>query len=292
MRNSKAITISYVTKASYASLNGSDKEADNISSIKKIKMVDGKEYPYCSSQAIRRALREQLAVLNFDLSEGVKGEKKKGAATTQCEPQKYIDDDLFGFMNTDKDTKRTSPVRVTPVIALTPYLGDMDFGTNYMSVKAGGNPNIFETEIHSGYYYGTILIELDRVGSKAEEEKYDLDLDNEEKKKRVLGLIDAIQNLWTVGRQSRFLTDMSPKFVAASIMDVKNPIFMECIRMNDENCVNSGILQNTVKDFEHQIKAHTFGERKGFFAKDNEEFDSIGNSFNTIRAWVNQVYGE
>ena len=34
----KCLTLSYLTRASYASLNGSDKEADNISSIKKIRM--------------------------------------------------------------------------------------------------------------------------------------------------------------------------------------------------------------------------------------------------------------
>ena len=59
MTNSKCLTLTYLTRASYASLNGSDKEADNISSIKKIRMNDGEEYPYKSSQAIRRDLREQ-----------------------------------------------------------------------------------------------------------------------------------------------------------------------------------------------------------------------------------------
>jgi len=59
----------YLTKASYSSLNGADKEADNIVSIKKIQMNDGKEYPYCSSQAVRRALREQLASMGWELSE-------------------------------------------------------------------------------------------------------------------------------------------------------------------------------------------------------------------------------
>ena len=53
----KALTITYLTKASYASLNGADKEADNIVSIKKIQKNDGMEYPYCSSQAVRRALK-------------------------------------------------------------------------------------------------------------------------------------------------------------------------------------------------------------------------------------------
>lgn len=159
MNKAKALTITYLTKAGYASLNGSDKEADNISSIKKIRKSDGKDYPYCSAQAIRRALREQLSVMGFELSEGKIGEKEKGAATTLCDPQTYIDDDLFGFMNAKKQTvKRTSPVRVSPAISLNPYKGDMDFGTNYMSVASGGNPNIFETEIHSGFYYGSILV--------------------------------------------------------------------------------------------------------------------------------------
>jgi len=102
-------------------------------------------------------------------------------------------------------------VRVSPLVALEPYGGGMDFGTNYMSVKAGGTPNIFETEIHSGYYVGTVLIELDRVGEKSPGDEYDLSLSQDEKKKRVNALVDAIQNLWTVGRQSRFLSDVSPK---------------------------------------------------------------------------------
>ncbi len=66
------------------------------------------------------------------------------------------------------------------------------------------------------------MIELDRIGEKSVGgENYELKLDNKEKAERVLALIDAIQNLWTVGRQSRFLSDISPKFVCASLMKVK-----------------------------------------------------------------------
>lgn len=288
----KALTITYLTKASYASLNGSDKEVDNISSIKKIRKNDGKEYPYCSSQAIRRALREQLAVMGFELSEGVASEKEKGAATTKCDPQKYIDDDLFGFMNAASQTiKRTSPVRVSPLISLTPYLGELDYATNYMSVGVGGTPNIFETEIHSGYYCGTILIELDRVGEKSPGDLYELKLTNEEKAKRVLAILDAIQNLWSVGRQSRFLSDISPKLVCAALMKVKNPIFMESIRIDDNDYINKELIINTLKDFENQIVDWVIGERKGFFGRDTEEFESLGKSFELIRNWIKDTYG-
>ncbi|NLM43425.1 MAG: type I-B CRISPR-associated protein Cas7/Cst2/DevR [Clostridiales bacterium] len=293
MSKAKALTITYLTKATYASLNGSDKEVDNISSIKKIRKNDGKEYPYCSSQAVRRALREQLAVMGFELSEGMAGEKEKSAATTKCEPQTYIDDDLFGFMNATKETiKRTSPVRVSPLVALTPYLGELDFATNYMSVSSGGNPNIFETEIHSGYYCGSILIELDRVGEKSTGDKYELKLGNEQKAERVLALIDAVQNLWTVGRQSRFLSDISPKLVCASLMSVKNPIFMESVRIDDNDNIDAELIKNTLSDFKKQIIDYAIGERKGFFNKDTDEFMALGDCFDKIRGWIRETYSK
>lgn len=60
----KALTITYLTPVSFASLNGSDKEADNISSIKKIS-AGVEQYPYVSAQAVRRALRNQLEVMGW-----------------------------------------------------------------------------------------------------------------------------------------------------------------------------------------------------------------------------------
>ncbi|HHX94796.1 MAG TPA: type I-B CRISPR-associated protein Cas7/Cst2/DevR [Clostridia bacterium] len=286
----KCLTITYLTKASYASLNGSDKEADNISSIKKIQMPDGKEYPYKSSQAIRRDLREQLAVMGEKLSEAEAAKISKGAATTQCKPREFIDDDLFGFMDAGTETiKRTSPVRVSPLVALDHYRGELDFATNYMGVKAGGTPNIFESEIHSGFYRGTILIELDRVGV-SDSSTYELDLDNAEKKRRVSVLLDAFQNLWGVGRQSRFLADISPKFVCAALMKVKNPIFLECVTVNDEGIVNIPLIDATIKDFSSVIESFVLGERKGFFPKDLEEALPIGEAFAQMKSWLDDLY--
>ncbi|MHC5543578.1 type I-B CRISPR-associated protein Cas7/Cst2/DevR, partial [Singulisphaera rosea] len=219
----KSLTITFLTPVSLGSLNGSDKEADNVSSIKKLTR-GSKTYPYASSQALRRALRDQLGVLNHDLSEGVAAKEKKGAAITKCLPEMYIDDDLFGFMDASKGGthKRTSPVRVAPLLAIDPYEGDLDFGTNYMSVEAGGTPNIFETEIHGGLYRGTILVELDAVGKSRDgewasaEKKVGWELKPKQKAERVVALLIALQHLWSTGRQSRFLADISPKFIAAA----------------------------------------------------------------------------
>ena len=70
-----------------------------------------------------------------------KGRKRRGRHITQCRPSEYIDDDLFGFMDARKETfKRTSPVRVSPLLALDPFEGDIDFGTNHMSVDSAAIP--------------------------------------------------------------------------------------------------------------------------------------------------------
>lgn len=291
MKNAKALTITYLTPVSFASLNGSDKEAENISSIKKLSRGT-EQFPYGSSQWVRRALRDQLANLGWALSEGEAAKIAKGAATTKQKPDKYIDDDLFGFMGTVKGeaaTTRTSPVRVSPLVSLNKYEGDLDFGTNYMGVKAGGDPNIFETEIHSGIYRGTVLIELDRVGCgdgfKNEEEG----LNSEERSNRVNSLLDAMKNLWSSGRQTRFLADISPKFIAAAMLTTKNPIFLESvIPMNGG--VNIAVLQEVSKDFKEEIKAVVFGARKDMFSVLPEGTITIGEAFNTMKKWVNEHY--
>jgi len=288
IKQAKALTISYLTPVSFASLNGSDKEADNISSIKKIS-IGTEEYPYVSSQAVRRALRNQLEVLGWDLSEGAAATIKKGAATTEQKPDKYIDDDLFGYMGAEAGktaTKRTSVVRVCSLISLDPYLGDLDFGTNYMGTKAGGNPNIFETEIHSGMYRGTILIELDRVGSG---DGFDKDLPNAEKAKRVKALLQALKNLWGSGRQSRFLADISPKFVAGAFTTAKNPIFLESLIVRDGSVVSS-VLDEVCADYSKEIVGSVFGERKGLFKTEYTTAVTIGEAFDKLEKLVDEYY--
>lgn len=293
MEKAKALTITYLTSISLASLNGSDKEADNISSIKKIsKGIE--QYPYGSAQWVRRALREQLASMGWKLSAGVLSSIAKGASTTLQNPSEFIDDDLFGFMGTEKGeegkkgsaNKRTSPVRVSPLISFQKYEGDLDFGTNYMGVDAGGTPNIFETEIHSGIYRGTILIELDRVGCG---EGFREELSSQEKANRVKALLTAIKNLWSTGRQTRFLADISPKFIAAAILSVKNPIFLETV-MPEHNGVKLDLIKETVSDYNEEIIGYVLGAKKEMFPNLSEDVETIGSTFVKMKYWVDNHY--
>ena len=291
-----SLTITYLSKVSFASLNGSDKEVDNINPIKKITLSNGKELPYVSSQALRRALRDSLIEMDFEKSEVQEASATKGAPKTQMDPVKYIEDDLFGYMDAapGKDGEkgrsdiRTSPIRVESLVALTEYKGDLDYATNFMAVEKGGNPNIFESEVHSGIYRGTILIELDRIGTgKGFEENK---LDKEDKKKRVKAFIDALQNLWSSGRQTRFLSDISPKFIAAACMKAKNPIFLEAVQVNEDGKVNVEVLDSVVEDYERFIEKHVFAGQKAVFQLP-DSVNSLKEGFAQIHQWIDEYYG-
>jgi len=306
-----SITITYLSKVSLASLNGSDKEVDNINPIKKVTLQNGEELPYVSSQAIRRALRDKIEELGHAISPVGQSSTDKGAPKTALNPIKYIDDDLFGYMDAKAGSDgeagtsnvRTSPVRVESLLALATYKGDLDYATNFMGKKIGLNPNIFETEIHSGVYRGTVLIELDRVGIEHEVEEVKKDkkivarnlvvkqlVDNKEKAKRVLVFIDALQMLWSSGRQSRFLADISPKFVAAAMMKSKNPIFLESVDLDEKGQVNLTKLNTVASDYERFIDNHLFAVQEAVFEK-KEGMVSLKEGFITIEGWINSYYG-
>jgi len=299
-----SITITYLSKVSFASLNGSDKEVDNINPIKKITLDNGEEVPYVSSQAIRRALRDKIAELGFDLSPVDVSSTSKGAPKTAMDPIKYIDDDLFGYMDAKSGSEgskgtsdtRTSPVRVEALVGLATYKGDMDFGTNFMGQKIGVDPNIFETEIHSGVYRGTILIELDRVGKeirvkdKKTRELEEIDLvDNETKAKRVIAFLDAFRTLWSSGRQTRFLADISPKFIAAAYMKSKNPVFLEAVQLDKNGQIEYDKLNTVLDDYDKYIEKSVFAVQEAVFQKGNNT-ESLKDGFKEIENWVKEYY--
>lgn len=69
-------------------------------------------------------------------------------------------------MNADsKETvKRTSPVRVSPLISLEEYKGGMDFGTNYMSVKSGATQIYLKLKFTQGFMQEPYSLNLTESG--------------------------------------------------------------------------------------------------------------------------------
>ena len=245
------VNIAYIFKTSLGSINGSWTEG-NVSTVKKITLPNGTQLPYVSGQSIKYQIRKAWKEMGLGnlLSEVKQAEKKAGVDFTSGEPNLYLDDDLLGYMiaSTRENRRRTAVVRTSAAIGLFPFRNDRDLGTKSKEqtggdVSAGGN--IFETEIYYNYFRVNILVELDRLGvfqdfelAKADKGKVQ-SLSPQEKRERLIYFLKALSYIWGGGKQSRLLTDMSPKFLAITFQNVKSPIFLETLTVSQNEELNT-----------------------------------------------------
>ena len=278
---SKAIAIGYLTKVSAANVNASYTEG-NVIVAKKVTLPDGSTIPYISGQAIRRMLKDRLEELGHTLSEPfakVSGQQ----VTPPVRPWEFVDEDLFGYLD-PAGCRRTSPVRVSAAVGMFPFQGDRDLGTRSFerfgqTMAAGGN--IFETELYTNLFKGSMLIELDRLGVFApleinQDKKEELPID--ERRKRLQDLLEALSLLWGGGRTARMLTDLSPKFIAYSQLTVKHPVFLEAFAVHYEN--NKYILEveplkSALEKFRNYRNYTIFGIEPGIFDNEDEIKESL-----------------
>jgi len=310
---SNCVSIGYLFKMSLGNANSGFNE-DNVSTLKKITLPDGSTLPYISGQAIRRGIRDKFVELGHEISPlqdprtdeaKIKEEKTKSPDFTECDPVKYIDDDLFGFMRAVKgdNRKRTSSVRVSPAIGIYPFQNDRDLGTKsseHTRGQAAAGGAMFETEITHNYFCGSMLIELDRVGTfigMELDKKEGDELDAKSKIDRLNALISAIEHLWGGGKQSRLLTDISPKFVAYARQSSKHPIFLETLRTKPDaiGSVDVTLLNSAFTANESIIQKKLVGYLPGFFeneTKIQEAFDtlSIEECFRQMRSDIASAY--
>ncbi len=273
----KAIAIGYLTKVSAGNVNAAHTEG-NVMVAKKVTLPDGTTLPYISGQALRRMLRDRLEELGYQLSEPF-AEVSGQEVTPPVRPWEFVDEDLFGYLDPSGGNRRTSPVRVSAAVGLFPFHGDRDLGTRSFEkfgqkMEAGGN--MFETEIYSNLFKGTILVELDRVGvfPKLEhKENQDQQLDPAQRKQRVADLLEALKLLWGGGRTARMLSDLSPKFFAYSRLTVKHPVFLEALSAQHDSgqfWLDLAPLHNALEKFQSYRTTTIFGIDPGIFANEGE----------------------
>jgi len=272
---SKAIAIGYLLKVPAGNVNASHTEG-NVIIAKKVTLPNGSTLPYISGQALRRALRDRLEGLGWSLSEPF-CEPKGQEVIPPVRPWEFIDEDLFGYLDTSGNRRRTSPVRVSPAVGLFPYRGDRDLGTRSFEkfsqpFHAGGN--LFETEIYRNLFHGAILIELDRVGRfeplelGSEEGR---EVSKEERYRRLAALLEALKLLWGGGRTARLLADLSPKFIAYARLRVKYPLFLDALSVGydgscDKPLLELAPLKGALNRVESYLERLIFGIEPGFFA--------------------------
>lgn len=278
------VNISYIFKTSLGSINGSWTEG-NVSTVKKITLPNGTQIPYVSGQSIKYQIRKAWKEMGLAdlLSEVKQTTISKGVDFTEGEPNKYIDDDLLGYMitgkkgTTEENRRRTAVVRTSAAIGIFPFKNDRDLGVkskDEIDNEETGKPNLFETEIYYNYFRVNILVELDRLGvfqdfelSKANKGKIQ-SLSTEEKRERLIYLLKALSHIWGGGKQSRLLTDMSPKFLAITFQNTKSPIFLETLTVTENEELNTKAIDEVLTGNSNIIEKQFLGIQSGIFKND------------------------
>ena len=131
-----------------------------------------------------------------------------------------------------------------------------------LAKRIDANNSIAQSEIHKSYYAYTITIDLDKVGVDK-----DIEISEEEKKKRVKELLKTIEFLYRDIKGRR--ENLSPIFAIGGVYDRKNPFFENRIQVKN-NKLNTSMLKEIINADEDISKNTKVGYIDGKFENNNE----------------------
>src|SRR6266702_5612234 len=139
---------------------------NNVGEVKQLR-IGRDPYPYVSAQAFRRWLRDRLPAGEPRSPVTRTGTGARQQAYTGGRPDRYLDDDLFGYMVAVKgeNYQRDTVLATGTLVSIAPRTPVRDFGTMSRGFSAGDNPVIHEHELYTAELAADVLLDLPRVGT-------------------------------------------------------------------------------------------------------------------------------
>ena len=272
----------------------------NVATLKKISRNRGEQYTYISRQAIRYNIVEQLGENKANVKAEGSGDKKVVQFSVENTIKDYPELDFFGYMKTvkgDNSKNRSAIVRLSNAVSLETFKGDLEFLTNKGLVdRIDRNekvfPNIAQAEIHKSYYKYTVTIDLDKIGI---DELDGIEIENEEKARRVNKLLDTISLLYRDIRGRR--EDLKPLFIIGGVYDIKNPFFENVVDVRNNKILveklTSGIYDFIENDTAAGIVKEQFendAELETELAKKNIKVLNVPEFFKQLKNKIDEYY--
>ena len=272
----------------------------NVATLKKISRNRGEQYTYISRQAIRYNIVEQLDENKANVKAEGSGDKKVIQFSAETTIKDYPELDFFGYMKTikgDNSKNRSAIVRLSNAVSLETFKGDLEFLTNKGLVdRIDRNekvfPNIAQAEIHKSYYKYTVTIDLDKIGI---DELDGIEIENEEKARRVNKLLDTISLLYRDIRGRR--EDLKPLFIIGGVYDIKNPFFENVVDVRNNKILveklTSGIYDFIEKDTAAGIVKEQFEndtEIETELSKKNIKVLNVPEFFKQLKNKIDEYY--
>ena len=156
------IEITTLTKVEKSILNAAGSGGGNVTELKKTTEIDNTERVFVSGTSVKWSIKkfweEDKKKSTSPISEKAAGKQ----ISSKCEPDKYIDDDLFGYFDTGKNLGRTAPVKTNGMISIFDISPDIDNRVRFS--KKGTDHSMFEQEISTNVFRSSWAIEVDRIG--------------------------------------------------------------------------------------------------------------------------------
>ena len=272
----------------------------NVATLKKISRNRGEQYTYISRQAIRYNIVEQLDENKANVKAEGSGDKKVVQFSAETTIKDYPELDFFGYMKTikgDNSKNRSAIVRLSNAVSLETFKGDLEFLTNKGLVDRIDRdekvfPNIAQAEIHKSYYKYTVTIDLDKIGI---DELDEIEIENEEKARRVNKLLDTISLLYRDIRGRR--EDLKPLFIIGGVYDIKNPFFENVVDVRNNKILveklTSGIYDFIENDTAVGIVKEQFEndtEIETELAKRNIKVLNVPEFFKQLKNKIGEYY--
>ena len=272
----------------------------NVATLKKISRNRGEQYTYISRQAIRYNIVEQLDENKANVKAEGSGDKKVIQFSAETTIKDYPELDFFGYMKTvkgDNSKNRSAIVRLSNAVSLETFKGDLEFLTNKGLVDRIDRsekvfPNIAQAEIHKSYYKYTVTIDLDKIGI---DELDGIEIENEEKARRVNKLLDTISLLYRDIRGRR--EDLKPLFIIGGVYDIKNPFFENVVDVRNNKILveklTSGIYDFIENDTAAGIVKEQFEndtEIETELAKKNIKVLNVPEFFKQLKNKIDEYY--
>ncbi|MFH8120002.1 MAG: type I-B CRISPR-associated protein Cas7/Cst2/DevR [Candidatus Aenigmatarchaeota archaeon] len=267
-----------------------DQGAGNYQELKKITKWDGKQYILVSRYALRYSIlhwANKLFPNEWKLASG--GENgvliaEEGGVARLKIPEEanknyneyfkeifenYPEFDLFGFMIAPKNEgisiTRTSPVKISHAISLTPYSYDSHFTANLDLMRRAAGPgagsNPVNVEEKKDFYVYNVVIDVDRIGKYTKEEHGndnigDIDVtDDKRNNRRNNRIIQLIETIFNLKREIKGrMEDLSPWLVICGLYnDGKYETYLDKIELAKSHVYKVIIKEKETKDKEGRI---------------------------------------
>ena len=286
MTNLKGITMVWLSKTDLSNLNAGEGGGGNVTELK---TYDNGRKPYASGQSVRHALREAI--------------ERNNPGVFLCTSESPCGDvqncwlcDLFGYLNPklgEGFDRRWSPIKATPALGqivndiVTDLLIRMS-DREKSDEKQTRDQRIAYVQMMSNVYRTGLSLDVANIGvvvrakyeGKGKDQAFGgwetvADIKAEERRSRVVAVLEAIGGISDFAKQARNAASLSPDIFIASTHSRYSHRTLRALECDDDGNVNTDTLRVILQDLRDDGATMFFGFTPHVVANDDALLETV-----------------